>query len=212
MSEIQAVIFDCDGTLVDSEFISNEVLASYVGEFGLEMTSRDATELFSGGAMADSLDLLQARLGQPLPEHFTAEFRRRQAAALREKLQPIEGAHELLSGLTKPYCLASNAPLDKCNLNLEVTGLDQFFTADRIHSAYQIGIWKPEPDLFLKAAAAMNIDPAHCAVVEDSPVGVAAGRAAGMNVFAYDPERRHNWKYRGLTVVRQLSELNSIFG
>lgn len=211
MSEIKAVIFDCDGTLVDSEFISNEVLANYVGEFGLKMTSRDATELFSGGAMAESLGLLQARLGRPLPEHFNVEFRRRQAVALREKLKPIEGSHELLARLTKPYCLASNAPLDKCRLNLEVTGLDQFFTTDRIHSAYQINVWKPQPDLFLKAAESLNVDPASCAVVEDSPVGVAAGRAAGMKVFAYDPDQRHNWTSQGVTVIRHLNELNSIF-
>lgn len=210
MTEIKAVIFDCDGTLVDSEFLSNDVLAKYISEFGLELSSRDATELFSGGEMAKSLQVVEQRLGRPLPDSFVPEFRKRQATALRENLKPIDGAHELLAGLTKPFCLASNAPLDKCELNLEVTGLDKFFSPELIHSAYQISVWKPEPDLFLRAAESMNIEPAHCAVIEDSPVGVAAGRAAGMQVFAYDPDSRTKWKYRGLTVIRHLNELHPI--
>jgi HAD superfamily hydrolase (TIGR01509 family) len=206
-AEIKAVIFDCDGTLVESEFLSNEVLSTYVAEFGLEISAREATELFSGGQMANSLQVLEARLGCSLPETFVSEFRRRQAIALRERLQPIDGAHDLLARLTRPFCLASNAPLDKCKLNLEVTGLDRFFTTDRVFSAYQIGAWKPEPDLFLHAAESMNVDPAHCAVVEDSPVGVAAGRAAGMRVFAFDPGARHQWNFRGVTVIRTLRKM-----
>jgi len=207
MNEIKAVIFDCDGTLVESEFLSNEVLSTYVAEFGLSISAREATELFSGGRMANSLQVLESRLGCSLPESFVAEFRRRQAIALRERLQPIDGAHDLLAGLTRPFCLASNAPLDKCELNLEVTGLNHFFTSERVFSAYQIGVWKPEPDLFLHAADAMNVDPANCAVVEDSPIGVAAGRAAGMQVFAFDPNSRHKWHFNGVTLIRTLSKM-----
>lgn len=211
MNGIKAVIFDCDGTLVDSEFLSNQVLANYVGELGFKITSREATELFTGGEMAKSLAVLEQRLGRPFPDSFVPEFRRRQAVALRKQLQPVDGARDLLAGITLPFCLASNAPLDKCELNLQVTGLAEFFAPGRIHSAYQIGIWKPAPDLFLQAAAALNVSPQECAVVEDSPVGVDAGRAAGMRVFAYDPVRRHNWAFDDVTVIRSLSELHPVF-
>ena len=123
MNEIKAVISDCDGTLVESEFLSNEVLSAYAAEFGLEITAREATELFSGGQMANSLQVLESRLGQSLPKSFVPEFRRRQAIVLRERLQPIDGAHDLLARLTRPFCLASNAPLDKCELISKSRGL-----------------------------------------------------------------------------------------
>ena len=85
----------------------------------------------------------------------------------------------------KPFCVASNAPHEKIAINLTVTGLDQFFTADRTFSAYDINVWKPQPDLFLYAAKQLNVDPASCVVIEDSLAGIEAGLAAGMQVIGY---------------------------
>ena len=90
-----------------------------------------------------------------------------------------------MSKVGKPFCVASNAPQAKIAINLSVTGLDQFFSADRTFSAYDINVWKPQPDLFLHVAKKLGVDPANCVVVEDSLAGIDAGLAAGMQVIGY---------------------------
>lgn len=187
-SEFHAIIFDCDGTLVDSEPITIEVIVDYTRELGLEMDHDEALKLFVGRDMPAISKVLQARLDSPLPVTFCEEFRLRQAAALRRSLKSIEGAHDLLTSMTKPYCVASNAPQAKIEINLTVTKLDRFFTRQRTFSAYDIDSWKPEPDLFLHAARQMGCEPARCVVIEDSQAGIQAGLAAGMQVIGYSPD------------------------
>ena len=184
----ETVIFDCDGTLVDSEPITVRVLIDYVREFGLELDFEEASNLFVGRDMQSIAKWLGARTEKPLPDIFAEEYRKRQAVALRDSLLPIPGAHELLAAMNqraKPFCVASNAPHAKIAINLTVTGLDQFFTADRTFSAYDINVWKPQPDLFLYAAKQLNVAPASCVVIEDSLAGIEAGLAAGMQVIGY---------------------------
>ena len=181
----EAVIFDCDGTLVDSEPITVKVLIDYVREFGLELDFEEAHGLFVGRDMQSIAAWIKDNHGTRLPDIFPEEFRARQAVALKESVLPIDGAHQLLTAMTKPFCVASNAPQAKIAINLEVTGLDQFFTADRTFSAYDINVWKPQPDLFLYAAEKLNVDPANCVVIEDSIAGIDAGVAAGMQVVGY---------------------------
>ncbi len=183
--EFEAVIFDCDGTLVDSEPITVRVLIDYLLEFGLELDFEEASNLFVGRDMQSIAQWLKGRTTKPLPSIFADEFRARQAVALRESVQTIPGAYELLAAMTKPFCVASNAPQAKIAINLTVTGLDQFFTADRTFSAYDINVWKPQPDLFLYAAKQLNVAPANCVVIEDSLAGIEAGLAAGMQVIGY---------------------------
>jgi HAD superfamily hydrolase (TIGR01509 family) len=182
---IRAVIFDCDGTLVDSETLAMEVLVDCVRPHGLEMTVAEATERFKGGKMADCISLFEQLLGQALPNNFEPIFRTRCAQVFEDRLQPIAGAHEVLKRLHLPYCLASSGPRIKIDLNLRVTGLAHFF-GERIFSAYDIGKWKPDPSLFLHAAQAMGVAPEQCAVVEDSLPGVQAGIAAGMHTFVLE--------------------------
>jgi HAD superfamily hydrolase (TIGR01509 family) len=129
---------------------------------------------------------LEARLGRPLPPHYEATLRAAMAQAFRERLQVIPGAFETLRGLAKPYCIASNGPRAKMDLTLEITGLAPHF-GERVFSAYEVGSFKPEPGLFLHAAAAMGVVPARCVVVEDSLAGVEAGVAAGMLVYVLAP-------------------------
>lgn len=180
---IELVIFDCDGTLVDSETVVADVLSECAREHGVSMTSREALRRFKGGRMTDAVTVLEAMLGRPLPESFVADFRERSNAALRERLQPMEGALELLQSMHLPFCIASNGQLAKMEVTLGTTGLTHFFEG-RIFSAYEVGSWKPEPELFLHAARHFGIEPAHCAVIEDSLPGIEAGLAAGMTVFA----------------------------
>lgn len=204
--EIQAVIFDCDGTLVDSESISLRVLVNYVAEFRLQIPHEEAMKEFAGNELSVVFAEIERRLGHKLPDDFLHEFRRRQIATLREQVTACQGAGELLAELTLPYCVASNAPRNKIEICLQTTGLRQHFSDSDIYSAYDIEVWKPAPDLFLKAAAGMCVDPTHCAVVEDSRFGIEAGLAAGMQVFVYDPHRHHR-SYPDVRCVATLTEL-----
>jgi HAD superfamily hydrolase (TIGR01509 family) len=179
----EAVIFDCDGTLVDSEHLVNEVIVEYAGKFGIQLTFEEALARFKGGKMADCVAHLESLHGAPLPSSFVTEARERIADALKSRLQPIGGALELVQSLSIPFCVASSGPRQKIELSLSVTGLLPYFQG-RIFSAYEIGSWKPDPGLFLHAAQALGVRPDRCAVIEDSVPGVQAGIAAGMTVFA----------------------------
>lgn len=187
--DFQAVIFDCDGTLVDSEPITVQVLVEYAFEIGLEIDHEEALMMFVGRDMPGITKHLESRAGRPLPTEFCEEFRRRQAESLRRELKPIDGAHELLMAMTRPFCLASNAPRDKIEINLTVTQLDHFFTDNRTFSAYDISVWKPQPDLFLHAAEKMECQPGRCVVIEDSIAGIQAGLAAGMQVIGFSSDK-----------------------
>lgn len=209
--EIRAVIFDCDGTLVDSEVLSLAVLIEFVAEFGLEISHDEAMRRFAGNELSVVFADIEQRLGHALPTDFLQQFRERQIALLTEELEAIDGAHELLASLEIPFCVASNAPLHKIEVCLRTTQLHHHFPESRIFSAYQIQKWKPHPDLFLQAAAAMNVPPAQCAVVEDSHFGIKAGLAAGMQVFAYCPQEQHDMAGHPVSAVSHLMELAAIF-
>ena len=123
----------------------------------------------------------------------------------------MAGALELLRWLSErswTICVASSGPPEKIELSLSLTGLLSFFD-ERIFSSYQVGVWKPDPGLFLHAARALAVDPAECAVVEDSLPGLAAGLAAGMKVFAFQPFPPAPDLPSGVTVLRSLLELRA---
>lgn len=181
-----AIIFDCDGTLVDSERVGNSVIVECVRKLGLRLSLEEALEHFAGRKMADTIKLIETWLGSPVPENFLPDLRVRMAQAFQERLEPMEGVHALLRSLSVPMCVASNGPQDKMQVSLHVTGLLDFFPG-RIYSAYECGSWKPDPGLFLYAARAMGVPPQSCAVVEDSPLGIRAAAAAGMTAFGYAP-------------------------
>ena len=183
----ETIIFDCDGTLVDSEPITVKVLIDQVAQLGLEMQYDEAISIFAGRDMSVVAEVIASRLGGPLPDDFVDQFRQRQARALRSDLLPIAGAEQLLAQITKPYCVASNAPHAKIKINLESTGLDRFFQPQTTFSAYDIQKWKPEPDLFLHVADRMSTSPQRCVVIEDSLAGIQAGIAAKMQVIGYSP-------------------------
>jgi HAD superfamily hydrolase (TIGR01509 family) len=177
------VIFDCDGVLVDSEPLSNQALADALTAAGHPMTTEETTATFMGRSWMSCEEIIRARFGAVPPE-LDADYRRRVAEAFETHLRPVPGVIEALDAIDRPTCVASSGPHEKMRHSLGLTGLYDRF-AGRIFSAYDVGRGKPAPDLFLHAAAAMGFDPADCTVVEDSPVGVQAGRAAGMRVLGY---------------------------
>lgn len=188
-NNIQAVIFDCDGTLVDSEVPGMDVLHAHACALGLVFTREQAHQRFRGVRMADCIAWIGAQL-QYKPDGFEVDFahnvRSAQAERFREGLDVIPGAFELLERLTIPFCVATNGPREKVELTLGLTGLLKYFP-DRLFSAYEVGIYKPDPGLFLHVAKTLGVAPECCAVVEDSLPGIQAGLAAGMQVYALTP-------------------------
>ena len=209
--EVDLVIFDSDGTLVDSELLAAEAMVDYAAEFQIVMTVTEIMERFKGGKMADWVLAMEQLGGAALPESFALTLRQRTAVLFRERLQPIEGALELVRSLSIPFCLASNGPRDKIELCLGVTGLLPYFER-RIFSAYEVGTWKPEPGLFLHAAEQMGVDPSRCVVVEDSVPGAKAAVAAGMRVFALQTGDVEPGMPAQATVIKRLDELYDNFG
>jgi len=188
-SRQEAVIFDHDGTLVDSENITLTVVAEIAVEAGAEIRPEDPAE-FTGADLHIVFKEIEKRTGKPLPSDIFQQFRSRQTELIREGLQEVAGATDLLSSLTLPMAVASNAPIAKMELCLGATDLLRFFDPGHLFSAYDVEAWKPEPDVFLAAAAQLGVEPGRCVVVEDSLPGVHGAIAAGMQVIALDPSGR----------------------
>jgi HAD superfamily hydrolase (TIGR01509 family) len=181
---IAHVIFDCDGVLVDSEPISNRILAEELTAIGLPMSPADSMRDFMGRSWATLTEIVEERLGRALPPGFAAGYHARVFAAFEAELEPVDGVAEALDRLGRPACVASSGDHLRIRRALHCTGLLSRFDG-RIFSATDVARGKPAPDLFLHAAEHMGFDPAATAVVEDSPVGVQAGRAAGMRVLGF---------------------------
>jgi HAD superfamily hydrolase (TIGR01509 family) len=203
---IDAIIFDCDGTLVDSVPLATEVLVEYLASLGVTLSVHEAGVRFGSGRLAESVAELERSIGFELPGEFVPELRRRRDRAVRERLRPIDGALELGGGLRIPLAVASNGPLAQTLLSLEVTGLLGYFSPN-VFSAYDLGRWKPDPELFLHAARTLGVEPSRCAVVEDAAPGIDAGIAAGMTVFTLCDEERGSCgrvlKIHDLAEIRQ---------
>ncbi|HEY1690145.1 MAG TPA: HAD family phosphatase [Solirubrobacteraceae bacterium] len=184
----QLVLFDCDGVLVDSERISNDVLAQMLSAEGLTMRMPQSRATFQGMLLADIRALAQQLLGRSLPSDWIERYERERDAAFRLDLQPVPGAAAAVSAVRAagiPVCVASQGKLEKTELSLTLTGLAPLFPVDTRFSAYTVARGKPHPDLFLHAAATMGADPSACTVVEDTPSGVTAAIAAGMRAVGY---------------------------
>jgi HAD superfamily hydrolase (TIGR01509 family) len=184
----ELVIFDNDGVLVDSEPISNRILAGHLTELGHPTTYEDSIRDYMGAAVHRIHDVVWERSGQRLPEGFDEAYHARVFAAFERELEPVAGVADVLDRLTAegvPYCLASSGTHERIRVALRRTGLYGRFGEERIFSAQDVGRGKPAPDLFLHAAAMMGVPAQRCAVVEDSPLGVRAAVAAGMDVYAF---------------------------
>lgn len=178
------VIFDLDGTLVDSETLCNQALRDVIP--AIPDAVEALVDRYRGMKLADTLRDIEIRLGMALPGNIVQLYRQRVTELFDTDLNPVEGVTEMLATLPYPFCIASSGPPEKIAHALSVTGLAPYF-GDRIFSAYVVGSWKPEPGLFLHAAAAMGSSPEHCVVVEDSPVGLEAAASAGMQALHYAP-------------------------
>jgi len=207
----KCIIFDCDGVLVDSEEISNNVLIDMANGVGVTIEKAYALENFAGKSLKSSFEHIEQLIQKKLPEHFEKEYRERTFQAFKTELQPIEGIHEVLNALTVPYCVASSGPLEKIRLNLTTTHLIEHFEG-KMYSSYEIGSWKPNPEIFVHAAKQMGFAPHECVVVEDSLAGVIAARRGGFDVFGFANEgNQEAFEAEGAEVFFEMGELFAKF-
>jgi HAD superfamily hydrolase (TIGR01509 family) len=186
--DLQLVIFDCDGVLVDSERISNGVLARLLSAEGLPTTLAQARRDYQGLLLGEVFERAEQKLGRALPEDLPSRFERERDKVFRRELEPVAGVAEAVERVAASgvaVCVASQGKLEKTRLSLELTGLRPLFADRALFSAWNVPRGKPHPDLFLQAASEMGASPAHCVVIEDTPSGVTGGVSACMRVYGY---------------------------
>lgn len=185
-----AVLFDCDGVLVNSEPITNGVLRDMLEESGWALTPAECLRIFIGKAVKDQAALIEAHTGRPLTEAWMERFRERRNQRLLREVQPIRGAvaavAQLHGRLGGRIACCSGADRHKVDLQLARCELMPYFEG-RIFSGHDMPRSKPAPDVYLAAIAQLGVRADRCAVVEDTVTGVTAGVAAGATVFGYSP-------------------------
>jgi HAD superfamily hydrolase (TIGR01509 family) len=187
MPNLELIIFDCDGVLVDSERTSCGCLAAALRQLGMDITTDGVINRFLGLSNDAMRRLVEADLGQPLPDDFLAQLLRSKQRAYQTQLNAIAGVHTVLTQLQQaqiPMCVASSSHPDLIRQCLELTDLIAFFQP-HLFSTVAVLHGKPAPDLFLYAANQMHTAPDRCLVIEDSDRGVQAGKAAGMTVLGF---------------------------
>lgn len=187
-SRYDLVVFDCDGVLIDSEFLACRIDAEELTRIGYPITMEEVVLRFAGLSAGAMRIAVEADWGQPLPDDFDDVLQARIKDSYRRELRAIDGIDALLGGLAQSFCVASSSQPEKLRLGLELTGLWRRFDPN-VFSASMVKAGKPAPDLFLLAASAMGHAPHRCIVVEDSLAGVTAGIAAGMQVIGFTAGR-----------------------
>ncbi len=186
---LRLVIFDCDGVLVDSEPVSNRILANDLSARGWLMTTADATRLFVGTSLADMVPAVEARIGTKLPSDWQADLQALIVTALAGEAVAIPDAVEALravDAMGMAWRVASNSSHEEMAAKFRRLGID-LLVAGRVFSFTDVKRGKPAPDLFLAAAASAGAAPAECVVIEDTVTGVQAAVAAGMDCLGFAP-------------------------
>lgn len=188
--KFEAVLFDCDGVLVDSESITNGVLRDMLEDLGWKLSPEECMRTFIGRAIRDEQAKIEAHTGKPLTEEWLASFRERRNEQLLQRVKPVQGAIDAVKSIHERFAgriaCASGADRIKVELQLDKCALLPYFSG-RVFSGHELPRSKPAPDVYLAAAAALGVKANRCAVVEDTVIGVTAGVAAGATVFGYSP-------------------------
>lgn len=184
-SRIECLIFDLDGTLVDSELLCQQAYCDTVPD--LDWDAEHLITHYRGTKFTKIVGLIEERVGRSLGDDYEDRYRARVADLFDTQLKAFPHVMDTIKALDLPKCIASSGPLKKMRHSLGLTGLLPLFEP-HLFSSYQIDSWKPEPDLFLHAAQSMNVAPEACLVIEDSGVGIEAAEAAGMQYLLHCPE------------------------
>jgi HAD superfamily hydrolase (TIGR01509 family) len=182
--QIDLIIFDCDGVLIDSEIISAKMLIAELAGMGVQIDLPFVAQHFLGRSYPTVMKVIKQDFGVHLPPEFEENYRNRLLAAFAQGLLPIPHIHALLSSLQTPWCVATSSSPRRADQSLTITGL-RALVGDRLFTASEVPNGKPAPDLFLHAAAKMGASPARCLVIEDSLNGIKAALAAQMPVWRF---------------------------
>jgi beta-phosphoglucomutase-like phosphatase (HAD superfamily) len=183
-SNVDLVIFDCDGVLVDSEVISCRAHSQMLTRHGFPITADQVLERFLGVSDREARLIVEAELGRSLPADFEAQMKQAALQRYADELRDIPCIGEALAAIGLPKCVASSGTPEKIRHGLTCAGLFDLL-APNIFSAVQVKRGKPAPDLFLFAAEQMQTAPERCVVIEDSVPGITAARAAGMTALGF---------------------------
>ncbi|CAM3038065.1 HAD-IA family hydrolase [Vibrio rarus] len=208
---MKCVIFDCEGTLVDSEKLCCQALVSVFTSFGATLTMEEVQRHFNGGKLADILMETSQRLGVQVDiDQLESLYREKTKVLFQAKLAPSHNAHSVLKTLNKlgiEVCAVSNGPRSKLESTLEISGLAHYFTG-AMFSAFEANSWKPEPDLIQYAAMRMGFRTSECLFVDDTLQGVRAGVAANITTLHYRPNPiSPNWSITGVSRINDLQEV-----
>lgn len=210
-----AVLFDCDGVLVDSEPMTDAVLSASLARHGLDIPAEQVGTLFIGGTIAGIGETARA-IGVRLPATWVDDVYEEIFARLAEGTPLIPGVVGLLDALDAakvPYAVGSNGPHRKMEITLGQHPEVHSRFRGRIFSRHDVARPKPAPDLYLHAAARLGARPSACAVVEDSPTGARAARAAGMSCYGYAPaDDGARLAAEGALPFRRMDELPGLLG
>ena len=182
MSRYDLVIFDCDGVLIDSERLAVRTETQILAELGWPLSEAEVIERFVGRSSVHMQAVIEEHLGRRVD--WQVQFERREREVFESELEPVDGVIAALDAISVLSCVASSSSHAMLHFKLGLTGLADRFTG-RIFSADDVTRAKPDPAVFLFAAASLDVHPSRCAVIEDSVSGVEAGLAAGMTVFAF---------------------------
>jgi len=210
----ELVIFDCDGVLVDSERVTNAVLADRLRPYGIDLSVEETMALFVGGTIALVAEKA-GEMGAMLPDTWVEESYEAMFVQLAVETPLVAGILSVLDRLDAagiPYCVASNGPPRKMEITLGQHGMLERFGA-HVYSAHTVGIAKPDPGLFLHAASAFGIPPSACTVIEDSATGARAAARAKMRCFGYSADTKaEKLVAEGATVFSEMSVLPKLLG
>lgn len=212
MSRIDALFFDCDGTLVDSEVICSRAYVHMFARAGITLDLEEVFKRFKGIKLYEIIDTINNEHGVNLQKaDLEPTYRAEVARLFDSELVEIPGAAALLERVTVPMCIVSNGPVSKMEHSLGKTGMLKHFP-DKLYSGYDIQRWKPDPALMHHAADAMRVDVTKCVLVDDSEAGARAGIAAGMQVYyfcadAHNPPLDHP----NVTPFTDLNELPALW-
>lgn len=207
---IKCVIFDCEGTLVDSETLCCQVLVELFSHFGAHLDYQECLIHFDGGQLAHILETTQQRLGLSISLDILEPMYRDIAHRLfTQRLKMMPGARSVTHFLHYhhiEFCIASNSTKEKVKHVLALTGLSELF-GERIFSAFDANSWKPEPDLLLYCAMNMGFLPHECIYIDDTVKGVEAGHRAGIETYQLCHQQTRTNIHPEVNVIHQLVEL-----
>ena len=217
MSDIDLVIFDCDGVLVDSEIIAARVEADIITKAGYPISAEEISESYAGLTFRDILIRVETEARMPFQASLIDQAETRVDKELRRSVQAIEGVHEAVAGVAARKCICSNSRTARLDMMLTKVGLKPLF-GDQIFSALETPSAKPKPapDVFLYAADQMKADPNRTFVIEDSVHGIHGAKGAGMRVIGFTGGAHSYPGHADLlteagaeTVIRRWSELKA---